>query len=271
MKNLGIEIEFTGITREVLTIALERLFNTKAEIKLSSKNEYPYNSYWVTDNNGKVWGIIRDRSLLAQKFNEDNEVCDVKEYVECFEYSCELVSPVLDSATIVNLFTIIDIVKALGGIVNETCGIHVHIDKPESFNEIYSLFKKYVDQQDEIYRVWNVKEHRRESYCKLYNFDTSLNFETLEDFTNYLYEHFTDANAGDELHVRRSLRYYGLNVHALGSHNTLEFRIFNSSLDKRYIASIINWVLYFCYAPDEVIDYMPVLGSLLQTEDLRES
>lgn len=51
----------------------------------------------------------------------------------------------------------------------------------------------------------------------------------------------------------------------------LEFHIFNSSLDKRYIASIINWVLYFCYAPDEIIDYMPVLGSLLQTEDLRES
>lgn len=56
MKNLGIEIEFTGITREVLATALERLFNTKAEVKLNSKNDYPYNSYWITDNNGKILG-----------------------------------------------------------------------------------------------------------------------------------------------------------------------------------------------------------------------
>lgn len=54
LKNLGIELEFTGITRKDLACALEKLFNTKAEVRQNSKNYIPYNSYWIEDNNGCV-------------------------------------------------------------------------------------------------------------------------------------------------------------------------------------------------------------------------
>lgn len=36
------------------------------------------------------------------------------------------------------------------------------------------------------------------------------------------------------------------------------------------VFEVLNWVLYFCYAPDEITDYVSVLGILLQAEDLRE-
>ena len=247
MKHLGIEIEFTGVTRRQVCVALENLFETKAETEVGSKSDNPYFKYKITDTEGFVWSILRDRSIKAEPFDTDTSYC------------CELVSPVLTSETLPTLFTVVDIIKSLGGVVNNACGIHIHIDKPDSFEEILGLFKKFIYSQDEIVSYYNIEGYRLKKYCRMYeDFDLDKSFYSLEELFDYLSKKY--LNEDDTL---RQLRYFGLNIYSILDNNTMEFRIFNSSLDKSQIAKYIDWVLHFCYSVSDFDDYIPYLGKIL--------
>lgn len=271
-KKLGIEIELTGVTRSEVVVALENLFQSKAASVKSESAEDGYCYHKIADMYGNNWRVMRDRSISPQIYDykrtevsSDDRFKIVDLTADDTTYMVEVVSPVLTSETLPILFSVVDVVKSLGGIVNSSCGIHVHIDKPDNVDNLVGLFKKFCLEQDAIFSAFDVNKNREEKYCKKYDMSLlSSEFATEEDFLEVLYE--TYAQYEGDKRIDRTLRYHALNFHSIRTHGTVEFRLFNSSLDRAKIAKIINWVLNFVYALDDYNDYIPVLGSILMTE-----
>ena len=277
-KKLGVEIEFTGVARKDVVTALENLFCTKAEEVQSKTAVDRYKYHRITDSNGDNWLVVRDRSITSQayeyKFNDSIEcdrfaVRDLKGTDIETDYMVELVSPALTSKSLPLLFSVIDLIKGLGGITNSSCGIHVHIDRPDSFEDIITLFKRFCLEQDNIFNYFKVEDWRLKKYCKPYNSYINIpDFDNLDDFMLWLWNNYRDLEQDKHtaIELSKSLRYYGLNFYSLYQHNTIEFRLFNSSLDRTEVARILDWVLHFVYTVDEYSHYIPILGGILMNE-----
>lgn len=287
-KKLGVEIEFTGVKRSDVVTALEFFFHTDAINIVSKTAEDGYEYHKLIDQNKDTWLVVRDRSIKPEVYMSklggvsseedafetillegDNEVC-LPAYESPEEYMVELVSPALTSKSLPTLFSIIDIIKSLGGIVNYSCGLHVHIDKPDNLSGITTLFKRFYLDQKNILEHFNVnREHRLGKYCKPYNDDLNLDildeFTSEKDFLDYLYKQYAEKDDNGEI-IRKTLRYYALNFHSIVVHNTIEFRLFNSTLNRVEIAKILDWVLHFVYTSEEYNSYIPVLGGILMNE-----
>lgn len=274
-KGIGIEFEFTGVTRNEVARALENYFMTEAKVIESSNRDYPYSYYKI---NG--WVVKRDRSIKPQvygyKINSDESDYNKLDLDESDEnrmdYMCELISPVLIPSTITDLFRILDILRSLGAFVNETCGVHVHIDAPDNFNELFMLFKKFLIEQDILFNEFGVENWRQKKYCRKYcldNFDFNMNVSDVYELLNYLTvsEGYIDINGGD---ICKEIRYYGLNIYSIIVHNTVEFRLFNGSLDDSDILKIIDWVIHFAYPVRAYEGYVKVLSSRLALIDLSQ-
>ena len=137
-----------------------------------------------------------------------------------------------------------------GAIVNNTCGLHIHIDNTNSKEDLLLMMKKFVEEQYDLMSKFNVKTNRIEKYCKLY--DSSIlemlskncsEFETIEDVAKAIVYHLAPNDSLKSSH--NGARYYAFNVHALFAHNTLEFRFFNATLDFIELLEVLNWVKNF--------------------------
>lgn len=271
-KKLGIEIEFTGVTRKEVVTALENLFQTVAEEVVSKSTEDNYIYHRIKDTTGCTWLIVRDRSIspeiYAYKSGEEGVTRFRRVEIDDSNYLVELVTPALTSKSLPTLFTVVDIVKSLGGIVNNSCGLHVHIDRPDSLSDIVKLFFRFCSEQYDIYNHFKVDSSRLSKYCIPYkNYDCLSNtYESIDDFLNALFRLNKDINAVDSEPALRVIRYHALNFYSLLQHNTIEFRLFNSTLDRTEIAKILDWVLHFVYTSDDYNSYIPVLGSIIANE-----
>ena len=275
-KKLGVEIEFTGVTRKAVVTALENLFHNTAEEVESKTAEDKYKYNRIKDTNGDTWLVVRDRSIDPQaycfsdgKLDELNrfKIVDLNKEVYS-DYMVELVSPALTSRSLPLLFTVVDVIKALGGITNSSCGIHVHIDKPDNFEDIVTLFKRFCLEQENIFSLFKVEDRRLDRYCKPY--DISLlpkqDFESESDFLNTLLDVYAKREVSTSHIIRRTLRYHALNFYSIFQHDTIEFRLFNSTLNRVEIAKMLDWVLHFVYTSEDYQSYIPVLGGILMNE-----
>ena len=131
-QNFGIEIELTGITRQNAAKVIANYFGTTSRYLGSY-----YQVYGATDRKGRTWKAMSDGSI----------VCQVKRNgrIECAgpDYSCEIVSPILQYEDIEDLQNIVrELVKA-GAMANTSCGIHVHVDganhTPESLTRLLNF------------------------------------------------------------------------------------------------------------------------------------
>ena len=112
----GIEIEMTGLSRGKAAETLAGFFGTRAEHTGGS-----YDAYAVRDAQDRVWKLVSDGSIQTQKKVRGQTV-----YADS-TYSVELVSPV---CVYEDIGTIQEIVRALrrnNALVNDSCGIHVHV------------------------------------------------------------------------------------------------------------------------------------------------
>lgn len=273
MNHLGVEIELTGITMAEAKVALENLFHSVAEDKLSSVIDMPYYYHRITDTNGDVWVVKRDRSITPQVYKrsldksitsseEAFEIVDLPE--DSYEYMVEVVSPVMSSQTLPILFSVVDTLKGLGGIANGSCGIHVHIDKPQTVSDMTELFYRFISEQDTLVEKFNVTSNRLEKYCRLYNEVEKIEFESEDDFLGFLLEKYGYEDADGDI-VMKCLKYYALNFYAIITHGTVEYRFFNSSLEKSEVARILDWVIHFTYSVDDNRELVSVLYPMMIT------
>ena len=117
-KKFGIEIEFTGITRNKASKVVSELLNGT----ITETRDY-YDTKVITAPDSKRWKVMYDGSLRCQSKRNGEIVCASR------DYSCELVSPILTYDEDINtLQELVRILRKAGGLTNSSCGIHVHLN-----------------------------------------------------------------------------------------------------------------------------------------------
>jgi hypothetical protein len=218
----GIEIEFTGITRErAAAVASEFLGGT-----VRRTGDY-YDAYTVTTADSRVWKFMSDGSVTTQRKERGRIVPAGR------EYSVELVSPILTYRE--DIETLQELVRRLrkaGAFTNHSAGIHIHLDgAPHTPKSIRNFVNIIASKNDLFYKALQI-EPERMRYCK--KMDAYLvermnrsRPKTFKQIENIWYKGYSDDRSR---HYHES-RYHFLNLHAFftGNH-TVELRGFNSEL-----------------------------------------
>lgn len=234
-QRFGIEIEMTGITKG-------RAQKTVAKV-LESTNTgraHSYDNHYVIDSSGRKWSCEHDGSIRTTR--SDGSPTGNR------MYSVELVSPILTYEDIPQLQTIIRELKKAGARVNESCGIHIHVDGANhTANSLFNLTELFVARQDLIYDALdnNARAHR---WCRKISVTLrdaiKKEHKALSDIERIWYSEANDNYCGriDHSHYNPT-RYHGLNLHAFFSKGTIEFRLFNSTLHAGKIKAYIQFCL----------------------------
>lgn len=236
-QRFGVEIEFTGITREKAASIVAWMLNSQVSVPESNC----YHTRKVLDSKGRTWKVMRDSSINPER---NDGTCD---YVD--EYRVELVTPPLNYEDIETLQEIVRTLRAAGGKANSSCGIHVHVDGAnhtcESMRRLVNVFTA---RQDLFYEALNIGE-RASTWCK--KTDPKLFKAMKEDKNLNIYKAeriwYSDANDGywggiDHSHYNTT-RYHGLNLHAFFTKGTVEFRLFNGTMHAGKIKAYIQFCL----------------------------
>ena len=229
MKNLkyGVEIEFLGITREAAAEVVADFFGTGYCYEGGELNERD-----IADKDRRIWRVVRDASIDAYSDEEQ----------------CELVTPILVYDDLVTLVTVVERIKAAGGKVNHSCGLHIHVDArgftPQAVVNLVTLIGS---REQLLYKALGITKDRMR-YCKRINDDLvesirSRKPESMEELRKDWYQESPYEVVAGKYH---STRYHGLNLHAMFTKGTVEFRLFNSTLEAKEIKAYVQFTLALC-------------------------
>lgn len=237
--NIGVEVEFTGVDRHSVAVALNNMLGVKmvAMCKHRENPDYPddcpryFDAFRVFNGNkNKYYYITRDISI--SDITDEKSVTGVRigEY-NAYDFRNEVVTPVLDSKSesdMNELRMVLAVIKSLGGVSNSSCGLHIHIDRPA---DVVGVFKKWIMLQEPFVDYFESYESRLEKYAKLYRNAYNYKISDVNDIFAYIKAEYDE---------HESLRRFALNFDALNVHNTLEFRLFNGTLDFDTVMRYIN-------------------------------
>ena len=231
--NFGIEIEMTGITRaKAAKTVADQLRGTVEKLYDS------YDTHNVIAQDGRVWKIVSDGSIVTQKKVNGEKVSADK------TYSVELVSPILtyeeDIDTVQEIVRKLKKAGAFSEAINKT-GVHIHLNgKDHTPRSLRNFVNIIYSRNDLLYDSLQVEEERK-SYCK--KMDESLvermnrkkptTFNQVEDIW---YEGYGPVRR----HHYHQSRYHFLNLHSFFSGiGTVELRGFNGTLHAGEIRAYI--------------------------------
>ncbi|ACY13354.1 amidoligase family protein [Haliangium ochraceum] len=226
MKTLrfGIEIETIGQTRDRVAEAIRSVVGGSID---HVGRPYCYDPYDVIAEDGRRWRVMADASLRAPKHEQ-----------------AEIVSPILHYADIETLQQIVRAVRRAGSRVNDSCGIHIHIDGARfDAKALRNLVKMTNKQEELIEHALGISAMRRRQYCRGVdqNFlDTieRLRPDNLEDLNRAWYGFHNQNPAHYD-----SSRYRGVNLHNIWFRGTLEYRWFESTLHAGKVKAYIQFAL----------------------------
>lgn len=236
-QKFGVEIEFTGITRNKAAQIIAEFFGTTASLP-----EYNcYKTRTITDQENRIWKVMRDSSICPIINDYDNMPYD--------EYRVEVVTPPLYYKDIELLQNIVRKLRENGAMSHSSCGIHIHVDganhTPQSLKRLVNFI---TSRQELIYETLEIGSRQYE-WCK--KLDSSL-FNEMKKYKNISKEQsekiwYSAANDGycgnvDHSHYN-STRYHGVNLHSYFSKGTVEFRLFNGTLHAGKIKAYIQFCL----------------------------
>lgn len=219
-QRFGIEIEFTGITRNKAAKVAGELLSRPSQFAGGS-----YGAYVVDDSQGRQWRFVSDASINAQK-KVGGEIQSASG-----EYSVELVSPICKWEDIETVQELVRRLRGAGAFSNKSCGIHVHVDaSPFDAVTLRNLTNIMYCKEDMIYKAMNVEVAREHRYCRKTDqrFLEELNRNkprSLNEVSRIWY----GGRDGSHTHYHDS-RYHCLNLHSVFSKGTVEFRLFNSDI-----------------------------------------
>ena len=231
----GTEIEMTGITRQRAAEVVAEMFGTEAYYDGTT-----YGIWSVIDLEGKKWKFMSDGSIYTQRKVYGRTVDAGR------EYSTEMVSPKLSYDEMGKLQEVVRCLRRHGGFVNESCGQHVHVDAsnhtPQSLkNALTIMYAK----EDILFKALKVQERRANSYCQRVQPEVLEKIRkipnksiTMDRVRNVWY----GGRDGSHTHYDHT-RYYALNLHAVFSKGTLEWRCFESTLHAGKVRANITLAL----------------------------
>lgn len=235
-QRFGVEIEMTGITRNQAAQAIANYFGTSVNFVGGG-----YDKREVKDSTGRKWSVVSDSSIHAQKKSATGRV------TADGSYRVEFVTPILRYEDIETLQNIVRALRKAGAFVNDSCGIHIHID---AANHNATTLKKMINlmaaREPLLYQALAIKP-RRQNYCKPVKAKTVQLINqhkkvTMQDIKSVWYVDFANPNHEMLQHYSQS-RYYGLNLHSVFNKGTVEFRCFNSTLHAGEVKAYIQLCL----------------------------
>lgn len=215
------EIEMTGLTRQQAARTLAELFGT-------SITHYggTYDGYRVADREGKDWKIVSDGSINAFRRSNGRQVPAGR------EYRVEMNSPKLEYAEMEKLQEVVRALRHAGAFVNDSCGMHVHIDAarhtPKSLKNLLSIM---YSKEDILFAALKVDESRTRRWCRRVEEPVLQTIRKLPNGASMemLKSRWYQGHDGSNDHYDLS-RYHAVNLHSVFYHGTVEFRLFNATL-----------------------------------------
>jgi hypothetical protein len=227
-QKFGREVELTGLTRRKAAEVAAAYFGTTA----TSEGTY-YDVWSAPDSQGRKWKFVSDGSISIESRRRGQEAEAV-----------ELVSPICGYEDIATVQELVRKLREAGALANDSCGIHVHINAaPYNAQKLRNLTNIMASKEDLIYKALQVTVSREHDYCQKVDsrFLDELNRRkphTLEAVKNIWY----NGSDGSDSHYHAS-RYHCLNLHAVFSKGTVEFRLFNGTTHAGKIKSYIQLCL----------------------------
>ncbi len=234
-QNFGIEIELTGVTRQKASEVIATYYGTTHYYI----GQGCYQVWGAKDRKDRIWKCSRDSSINAQMRN-GRPASD--------EYRCEVVSPILQYEDIDDLQNIVrELVKA-GAIANSSCGIHVHVDGANhTADSLINLVNLFTGRQDLFYEALQ-NEARAGQWCQKASKEMLKAMRkgehTKAGIERVYYSQLNNGYRGGIDHSHYCFaRYRGLNLHALYTKGTVEFRLFNGTTHAGKIKAYIQFCL----------------------------
>ena len=228
-QRFGIEIEMTGITRAMAARIIAGYFDTQATYVGGT-----YDAYSIRDSEDRQWKIVSDSSIRPESGRDTRPNQN---------YKVEFVSPICVYSDIETIQEIIRSLRAGGAKVNDSCGIHVHVDaSTHNVKTLRNIVNIMASKEDLLYKTLKVNVDR-ERYCQKADtrFLDELNAKRPMDM-NQLETMWYNGDSGRNQHYN-STRYHALNLHSVFSKGTIEFRLFNSTLHAGEVKSYIQLCL----------------------------
>lgn len=235
-QRFGVEVEFTGITREMAAKAVQEVVGGT----ISGPRRDAYYTRTIKDSQRRTWKVMRDSSI-SPKMNVGSANPD--------EYRVEFVTPPLKYEDIEALQNIIRKFKEIGGVPHSSCGIHIHIDGANhTATSLRRMVNFMLSRQEIIYEALNIGA-RKDRWCrpickKLYDTMKKESNLTKDKAEQIWYSEANDNYWGGVNHNHyNETRYHALNLHSFFSKGTVEFRLFNSTLHAGRIKAYIQFCL----------------------------
>ena len=233
-QNFGVEIELTGITRERAAQVIATYYGTSSRYA----GTY-YKTYTATDRKGRTWKAMSDGSIRTEMKNGSRAGHD---------YSCEVVTPILQYEDMDDLQNIVRELRKAGAIANRSCGIHVYVDgKKHNAESLTRLINFATGRQDLFYEALEIGA-RADRWCHKMN-KTLLNAmkasgTSRESIEQIWYSSVNDGYTGGINHDHyNTTRYHGINLHAFFTKGTVEFRLFNGTTHAGKIKAYVQFCL----------------------------
>lgn len=208
-QTIGVEMEFTGITRQRAAKIVGDYFGQEPYYEGGT-----YKTWDIRDPQGRKWKVMYDSSIDPTGNSETK---------------CELVTPILTYEDIETLQEIARRLRKAGAKSNANyrCGIHIHIGaEGHTAQSLRNLANIMASREQLIGKAIRISNNRI-SYCQVTDpaFLDRLNKKkpkTMDELKKIWYNDNQDYHA----HYN-STRYHMLNLHATFTKGTVEFRLFN--------------------------------------------
>lgn len=196
----GVEIEMTGISIDKTVWLLKEYFKDRNKLFHCAK-----------DNQGRKWIAKGDGTINKEGKNGGG---------------VELVTPILEYGDIKTLKEIIIKLRKAGAIVNKSCGLHIHVDGTvHTSNSVKRLLNDVITHQEMLYKALNVYKNRRVLYCE------EIYIKELKKIIDLSPP--TLGRIGEVAYQKNKIVNLGhLSDNKYARNNTIEFRIFNSTLNE---------------------------------------
>ena len=232
----GVEVEMTGITREQAAHALADYFGTSPQYLGTG-----YDTWGATDPEGKIWKLMSDASIRAERKTRTGYTSNAGT-----SYRVEMVTPNLTYEELPKFQECIRRVRAAGAKVNSSCGIHVHVDAANHNRQsLKNLIGIMYSKEDILFKALKVQTSREQEYCQKVRPIVLEKIRRMPNSTismEKLKRVWYEGRDGSNSHYD-STRYYALNLHAVFSKGTLEWRCFESTLHAGKIRANITLAL----------------------------
>lgn len=227
-QTFGVEIELTGLTRRKAAETVAEYFGTTAVHQGGG-----YDRYIVADSSDRKWSVVSDSSITVER--RSNAPAEAVEFV----------TPILKYEDIETLQELIRRLRHAGAIANSSCGIHIHVGAdqhtPKSLRNLVNIFSS---KQDIIYKALAVQNRREVGYCKKLEESLTSSFNKQRpDSMAKAADIWYAGYCGDRNAHYNSSRYHGLNLHAVFTKGTVEFRCFNSTTHAGKVKAYIQFCL----------------------------